>query len=42
MILKDNVAILNVEVMNHVFNSLKISTGDECMVRIRTSYMIVF
>jgi molybdate transport system ATP-binding protein len=37
IILKDSGAILNVEVTNHVFNSLKISTGDKCMVRIRTS-----
>jgi molybdate transport system ATP-binding protein len=40
--LKDGGTILNVEVTNHVFDSLKIGTGDECMVRIRTSDMIVF
>ena len=42
MILKDKGALLNVEVTNHVFNSLKISMGDECIVRIKTSDMIVF
>lgn len=40
--LKDSGTILNVEVTNHVFDSLEIGTGDECMVRIRTSDMIVF
>jgi len=40
--LKESEAILNVEVTNHIFASLKIDTGDECMVRIRTSDMIVF
>ena len=40
--LKESEAILNVEITNHIFNSLKIDTGDECMVRIRTSDMIVF
>jgi molybdate transport system ATP-binding protein len=40
--LKDSGTILNVEVTNHVFDSLKMGTGDECMVRIRTSDMIVF
>jgi molybdate transport system ATP-binding protein len=42
MKLKDSGAVLNVEVTNHIFDSLKIGTGDECMVRIRTSDMIVF
>ncbi len=40
--LKESEAILNVEVTNHIFDSLKIDTGDECMVKIRTSDMIVF
>jgi len=40
--LKDSGAVLNVEVTNHIFDSLKIGTGDECMVRIRPSDMIVF
>ena len=40
--LKDSGALLNVEVTNHIFDSLKIGNGDECMVRIRTSDMIVF
>jgi molybdate transport system ATP-binding protein len=40
--LKESEATLNVEVTNHIFDSLKIDTGDECMVRIRTSDMIVF
>ena len=40
--LKDSGALLNVEVTNHIFYSLKIGNGDECMVRIRTSDMIVF
>ena len=40
--LKDSGAVLNVEVTNHIFDSLNISSGDECMVRIRTSDMIVF
>lgn len=42
MRLKDSGAFLNVEVTNHIFDSLKIGKGDECMVRIRTSDMIVF
>ena len=42
LILKDSKDVLKVEVANHVFDSLKIDTGDECMVRIRTSDMIVF
>jgi molybdate transport system ATP-binding protein len=42
MKLKDSGVVLNVEVTNHIFDSLKIDTGDECMVRIRTSDMIVF
>ncbi len=40
--LKESGAFLKVEVANHVFDSLKIGAGDECMVRIRTSDMIVF
>jgi molybdate transport system ATP-binding protein len=40
--LKESEAILNIEITNHIFNSLKIGTGEECMVRIRTSDMIVF
>ncbi len=40
--LKESGAFLNVEVTNHIFDSLKIDTGDECMVRIRPSDMIVF
>ncbi len=40
--LKESEAILNVEVTNHIFDSLKIGAGDDCMVRIRTSDMIVF
>ena len=40
--LKDSGAVLNVEVTNHTFDSLKLGSGDECMVRIRTSDMIVF
>ncbi|HWR24716.1 MAG TPA: ABC transporter ATP-binding protein [Methanosarcina sp.] len=42
MKLKDSGALLNVEVTNHIFDSLKIGLGDECMVRIRTSDMIIF
>jgi len=40
--LKGNEAVLNIEVANHIFDSLDIGKGDECMVRIRTSDMIVF
>jgi len=40
--LKDSGAYLNVEVANHIFDSLKIDTGDEYLVRIRPSDMIVF
>jgi len=40
--LKGSEAVLNIEVTNHIFDSLKIGKGDECMVRIRTSDMIVF
>jgi molybdate transport system ATP-binding protein len=40
--LKDSGSILNVEVTNHIFDSLNMGSGDECMVRIRTSDMIVF
>jgi len=42
LILKDSEDGLKVEVANHVFDSLKIETGDECMVRLRASDMIVF
>ncbi|MCC4769184.1 ATP-binding cassette domain-containing protein [Methanosarcina sp. DH2] len=42
LILKESEDVLKVEVANHVFDSLKIETGDECMVRLRTSDMIVF
>jgi molybdate transport system ATP-binding protein len=42
LILKDSEDVLKVEVANHIFDSLKIGTGDECMVRLRTSDMIVF
>ncbi len=42
MKLKDSGVFLNVEITNHIFDSLKIDTGDECMVRIRPSDMIVF
>ncbi|WP_440947165.1 ABC transporter ATP-binding protein [Methanosarcina sp. T3] len=42
LILKDSEDVLKVEVANHVFDSLKIGTGDECMVRLRASDMIVF
>ncbi|WP_292390884.1 ABC transporter ATP-binding protein [Methanosarcina sp. UBA5] len=42
LILKESEDVLKVEVANHVFNSLKIETGDECMARLRTSDMIVF
>jgi molybdate transport system ATP-binding protein len=40
--LKDSGDVLNVEVTNHIFDSLKLGSGDECIVRIRTSDMIVF
>ena len=40
--LKDSGDVLNIEVTNHIFDSLKIGSGDECMVRIKTSDMIVF
>lgn len=42
LILKESGAVLKAEVTNHVFDSLKINTGDECMVRLRTSDMIIF
>lgn len=42
LIIKESEDVLKVEVANHVFDSLKIETGDECMVRLRTSDMIVF
>ena len=40
--LKGSEANLSIEVANHIFDSLKVGTGDECIVRIRTSDMIVF
>ncbi|MGB9939766.1 ABC transporter ATP-binding protein [Methanosarcina sp.] len=40
--LKGSESVLNIEIANHIFDSLKIGKGDECMVRIRTSDMIVF
>ncbi|MDY0130314.1 MAG: hypothetical protein RBR63_09055 [Methanosarcina vacuolata] len=40
--LKSSEAVLNIEVTNHIFDSLKIGKGDERIVRIRTSDMIVF
>jgi molybdate transport system ATP-binding protein len=40
--LEDSETILNVEVTNHLFDSSKIDPGNECIVRIRTSDMIVF
>jgi molybdate transport system ATP-binding protein len=42
LILKESEDVLKVEVANQVFDSLKIGTGDECMVRLRSSDMIVF
>jgi molybdate transport system ATP-binding protein len=42
LILKESEDVLKVEVANHVFGSLKIGTGDECIVRLRSSDMIVF
>lgn len=42
LILKESKDVLKVEVANHIFDSLKIGNGDECMVRLRTSDMIVF
>jgi len=42
LILKESDDVLKVEVANHAFGSLKLETGDECMVRLRTSDMIVF
>jgi molybdate transport system ATP-binding protein len=40
--LKGSEANLSIEVANHIFDSLKVGTGDECIVKIRTSDMIVF
>ena len=40
--LKESGAIVNIEVANNVFESLKIGAGDECVVKIRASKMIVF
>lgn len=42
LILKESEDVLKVEVANYVFDSLKIGDGDECMVRLRASDMIVF
>lgn len=42
LILRESEDVLKVEVANHVFDSLKIEAGNECMVRLRTSDMIVF
>ena len=42
LILAESEDVLKVEVANRVFDSLKIETGDECTVRLRTSDMIVF
>ncbi|WP_410507653.1 ABC transporter ATP-binding protein [Methanosarcina hadiensis] len=42
LILKESEDVLKVEITNHVFDSLKIKAGDECMVRLRASDMIVF
>lgn len=42
LILKESEDVLKVEVANYAFDSLKLETGDECMVRLRTSDMIVF
>jgi len=40
--LKNNVAVLNIGVTNHIFDSLKIGTGNESVVRIRTLDTIVW
>src|SRR5665647_164645 len=40
--LKNNVAVLNIGITNHIFDSLKIGTGNESVVRIRTLDMFVF
>lgn len=42
LILKESEDVLKVEVANYAFDSLKLETGDECMVRLRASDMIVF
>lgn len=42
MKLKESGAVVNIEVANNVFESLKIEAGDECIVKIQTSKMIVF
>jgi molybdate transport system ATP-binding protein len=42
LILKESKDVLKVEIANYIFDSLNIETGDECMVRLRTSDMIVF
>ncbi|MGB9929423.1 MAG: ABC transporter ATP-binding protein [Methanosarcina sp.] len=40
--LKESEAFLNVEVTNHIFDSLRIEAGDEYLVKIRPSDMVVF
>lgn len=40
--LKGSGAYLNAEVTNHIFDSLKIDMGDEYLVKIKPSYMIIF
>lgn len=40
--LQDSEAVLKVEVANSLFDTLKIGTGDECLVKIRASDMIIF
>jgi len=40
--LKNNVAVLNIGITNQIFDSLKIGTGNESVVRIRTLDTIVF
>ena len=40
--MKNNVAVLNIGITNHIFDSLKIGTGNESVVRIRTLDTIVF
>lgn len=40
--LKESGVFLNVEVTNHIFDSLRIETGDKYLVKIRPSDMVVF
>jgi molybdate transport system ATP-binding protein len=42
LMLEGSGALLKVEVANHVFDSLQAGVGDKCMVRLRTSDMIIF